>query len=524
MMHTMEDQSNSQLDSNGLKRTSGLSASSLVDLLGPWSEGADPLNEQLAGALSRAIDRGLLPPGTRLPAERELASELGLSRTTIVAAYDRLRQSGMVRSRQGSGTRVVARRPALAQAYDARRGTRPAGLGEARTSAPERSASRARPDPVTPGGDDPILLTIGALGAGPAVGDAIETAVREDVPALLDDRGYDPYGLPALRQAIAGHMGRLGVPTDANQILVTSGAQQALHLIASQLAGPDGAVAIENPTYIGAIDAFRAAGSRLLPIPVDRDGAVVDVIPLLAAGVPMRVAFVIPTYQNPSGAILPEARRRALAGHAAELGFSVVEDLTPDPAVERGVPPPVAAFDTAERVITVGSLSKIAWGGLRIGWLRASPAVIERLVAAKIVSDNSSSLVTQAIGVRVFERIDEIAEQTRAIVRHRRDLLAERLATRLPEWTFDVPPGGLSLWVRIADADAVAFTRLAASYGVVVRAGPATSPDGGYRDHVRIAYGAEPGDIIEGVERLAVAWAAYAPVARRTRSAVAVSV
>lgn len=526
MIGGMNDQSNSQLDSNGLKRTSAVSATSLVELLGPWSDGADPLNEQLGSALSRAIDRGLLPPGTRLPAERELASELGLSRTTIVAAYDRLRQSGIVRSRQGSGTRVVARRPALAQAFDARRSLRPqpedsraAGL-----VAPDRPVERARPGLTAPAAEEPILLTIGALGAGPLVGDAIQAAVREDVPGLLGDRGYDPYGLPALRAAIADHLARQGVPTDANQILVTSGAQQALHLVASQLAGPDGAVAIENPTYIGAIDAFRAAGSRLLPIPVDRDGAVVDVVPLLAAGGPMRVAFVIPTYQNPSGTILPEARRRVLARQAADLGFTVVEDLTPDPAVDEDLPPPIAAFDTADRVVTVGSLSKIAWGGLRIGWIRASRPDVERLVAAKIVSDNSSSLVTQAIGARVFDRLDEIAEETRREVRHRRDLLAERLAARLPEWTFEVPPGGLSLWVRIADADAVAFTRLAASYGVVVRAGPTTSPDGGYGDHVRIAYGAEPDDIVEGVERLAAAWAAYAPVDRRLRRSLTVSV
>jgi DNA-binding transcriptional MocR family regulator len=515
MMHTMDDRSNSQLDSNGLKRTSAVSAVSLVVLLGPWSDGADPLNEQLAGALSRAVDRGLLPPGTRLPAERQLASELGLSRTTIVAAYDRLRQSGMVRSRQGSGTRVAARRPALAQAYDATRGPRlklDASL----------SAATLPVDVVRPAVDDKILLTIGALGAGPAIRDVIETAVREDVPALLGDAGYDPYGLPALRGAIAAHMGRLGVPTGADQILVTSGAQQALHLIASQLGGVEGAVAIENPTFIGALDAFRAAGSRLLTIPLDQDGVMVDVIPLLNAGGPVRLVYVIPTYHNPSGAILPEARRRTLARQAAEYGFTVVEDLTPDPAV--GTLPPVAAFDTADRVITVGSLSKIAWGGLRIGWIRASRADIDRLVAGKIVSDHSTSLITQAIGVRAFERLDEIAEQTRREILQRRDLLADRLTVRSPDWTFEMPPGGLSLWVRIGDADAVTFARLAESYGVVVRAGPLTSADGGFRDHIRIAYGAEPGYLVEGVERLAAAWAAYVPVGRMNRSSVAVSV
>src|SRR5688572_22369677 len=116
-MTRMSDQSNSQFATSGLKRQSMVSAATLVELIGPWADGADPLNEQLAAALARAIDLGLLPPGTRLPAERELARELALSRTTIVAAYDRLRLAGLARSRQGSGTRVAARRPGLTQPY-----------------------------------------------------------------------------------------------------------------------------------------------------------------------------------------------------------------------------------------------------------------------------------------------------------------------------------------------------------------------------------------------------------------------
>ena len=490
-----------------------------------------PSTSNSRAALSRAVDRGLLPPGTRLPAERELASQLGLSRTTIVAAYDRLRQSGMVRSRQGSGTRVTARRPGLAQPYDVTwsstaRSTPAAerSLLDIPASVAAPSASRQPVGLVTPVVDDAIAFTIGALPARAAVRESIAVAMRDDVPALLDQTGYDPFGLPTLRVAIARHFERLGVPTEPDQILVTNGAQQALALIATQLAGADGAVAIENPSYIGAIDAFRAAGSRLLPLPVDGDGAMVDVLPLLAASGLMRLVYVIPTFQNPTGATMPEARRRTLARLARELGFSVVEDLTPDFGFATGSPAPVAAYDDDDRVITVGSMSKIAWGGLRIGWIRASRADIDRLVAGKIVADHSSSLITQAIAARVFERLDEAAADTARAAEERRVLLCERLAARLPEWTFTAPPGGLSLWVRIADADAVAFSRLAVSYGAIVRAGPLASPDGGFRDHIRIAYGGDPEQIVEGVERLAAAWAAYVPMARVNRSSVSVSV
>jgi DNA-binding transcriptional MocR family regulator len=156
--------------------------------------------------------------------------------------------------------------------------------------------------------------------------------------------------------------------------------------------------------------------------------------------------------------------------------------------------------------------------------VRASRTVIDRLVAGKIVADHSSSLVTQAIGARVFERLDEVAARSRQAGAERRSVLMAALAERLPDWTWTEPRGGLSLWVRLPGADAVAFSRLAATLGVVVRPGPLASPDGGFRDHIRIAYGSEPDRLVDGVERLAAAWAAYTPASRSSRPSLAVSV
>jgi DNA-binding transcriptional MocR family regulator len=496
-----------------------VSAATLVELLGPWADGADPLNEQLASALARAIDLGLLPPGTRLPAERELARELALSRTTIVAAYDRLRLAGLARSRQGSGTRVAARRPGLTQAYLA-----PVDSMDSDAVLMPTVSTAPAVGLLTPLVDDAIELTIGALPAGSIVAEAMAAAVRDDLPALLLDSGYDPFGLPALRDRIAAYLSRLGVPTEPDQVLVTSGAQQALHLIGSQLGGPGSSVVMENPTYIGAIDAFRTTGNRLIPIPVDADGGRVEVIGLLGSSAPVRLVYVIPTFQNPTGGVMAEPRRRELARLAGESGFHIVEDLTPDLTLGVHSPPPIAAFDPGDRVITVGSLSKLAWGGLRVGWVRAPRAVIDRLVAGKIVADHSSSLVTQAIGARVFDRLDEVADRSRQAGAERRAVLMAALAERLPDWTWTEPRGGLSLWVRLPGADAVAFSRLAATLGVVVRPGPLASPDGGFRDHIRIAYGSEPDRLVDGVERLAAAWAAYTPASRSSRPSLAVSV
>jgi DNA-binding transcriptional MocR family regulator len=499
-----------------------VSATGLAELIGRWADGADPLNEQLADALARAIEVGLLPPGTRLPAERELARQLALSRTTIVAAYDRLRLAGLARSRQGSGTRVVARRPGLFPPS-------PTPAEETDTEQPMR-IGRASIDPSSVGllgpsdPADAIQLTVGALPAGPVVAECVEIALREDVPPLLPELGYDPFGMPQLRGAIAAYLARLGVPTDPDQILVTNGAQQAVYLIASQLGGPGSAVVLENPTYIGAIDAFRTTGNRLLPMPVDPDGPRVDVAGLLAAGAPVRLTYVVPTFHNPTGATMPEERRRDLARAAAEFGFQVVEDLTPDASLGVGTPPPIAAFDPGDRVITIGSLSKLAWGGLRIGWIRAPRADIDRLVAGRIVADHASSLITQAIALRVLERIDEVAAWTVAAAAERRTIVTEALAAQLPDWSWTTPRGGLALWVGLPDADAVQFSRLAARHGVIVRPGPLASPDGSFRDHIRIACGAEPDRLQEGVDRLAAAWAAYAPGRRTPRTSLAVSV
>jgi DNA-binding transcriptional MocR family regulator len=500
-----------------------VTASALVGMIGSWAEGADPLNEQLAEALSGAIELGMLPPGTRLPAERELARELGLSRTTIVAAYDRLRLAGLARSRQGSGTRVATRRPGLFALT-------PTRAEDTDTEAPIRMArsslTATRPvDWLVQHDADAIQFTIGAMPAGPAVAESVQVALRDDVPALLNEMGYDPFGLPRLRVGIAAYLERLGVPTDPDQILVTNGAQQAVHLVASQIGGPGSAVVLENPTYIGAIDAFRTTGNRLLPMPVGPDGHRVDMARLLATSAPVQLVYVVPTFHNPTGVTMPEAARRDLARAAGEFGFQVVEDLTPDWTLGVDAPPPIAAFDPGERVITLGSLSKLAWGGLRIGWIRAPRADIDRLVAGKIVADHATSLITQAIAARVLERIDEVVAGAAAAAALRRAIIVDALRARLPDWSFDTPSGGLWLWIRLPDADAVQFSRLAARHGVIVRPGPLASPDGGFRDHIRIAYGTDPDRLIEGVDRLAAAWAEYSPSARRAgRPSLAISV
>jgi DNA-binding transcriptional MocR family regulator len=494
----------------------------LIDLLGNWATGSDPLNEQLAAAIARGIERGDLAAGSRLPSERELAVALGLSRTTIVLAYGRLRDSGLVRSRQGSGTRVVgssrAGRPSsgLIQPYV---------LPDPQGTAPVVGLMGTIPGWL-PGEPDErtIEMTIGALRGGQVVLEATHQMVDQDLPVILDDFGYRPVGLSSLRGEIASHFGELGVPTDPAQIIVTSGAQQAIDLIARELVGRDGIVLLENPTYVGAVDAFRAAAGRMIPVPGDELGMRTDLAATAVASTAVRAVFVVPTYQNPTGTVLPEERRRELARLAADSGTLVVEDLTPDIGLGRGVPPPIAAFDRAGRVLTIGSLSKVGWGGLRVGWIRAPQPLVPGLISRKTITDHGTSTIVQAIARRVLQQRDRLAEQALVDAASRCSIVVHAIRELLPDWELHEPVGGLSIWVRLPGADATEFARVAAEHGVVVRPGPAFSPDGGCREYLRLAVGEEPDRLREGVRRLAAAWEATRGGTRRERPVLALSV
>jgi DNA-binding transcriptional MocR family regulator len=413
----------------------------------------------------------------------------------------------------------AAARPGLIQPYVAPIDAR--SLGRSAPAGLLATVPSLYPDEAD---DGVIELTIGALRAAPIVLRAVEEAIREDVPALMRDFGYRPFGLPALRDEIAAHFDELGVPTDPDQIVVTSGAQQAVDLVSQELVGRDGIAALENPTYVGAIDAMRSAGARMIPLPSDDDGLRVDLAAAAITATSVRVLLVVPTYQNPTGSLLPEERRRELARLAADSGTIIVEDLTPDIGLGRGVPPPIAAFDRAGRVVTIGSLSKVGWGGLRLGWIRAPQALVGQLLSRKTIADHGTSTITQAIGRRLLVQRSLLAEQTLAAAAERRTVVSESLRELLPDWEWREPAGGLSTWVRLPDADAGRYARIAAEHGVIVRPGPLFSPDGGCRDYLRIAIGEEPDRLREGIVRMAAAWEASRDHVRRERPLLSLSV
>jgi DNA-binding transcriptional MocR family regulator len=488
-----------------------LTIAAFLSALGRWTEGPGPVYRRLAQAIRAAVERGEVRAGERLPSERLLAERLALSRTTVVSAYDELRRDRVVESRQGSGTRVAG----VAS-------PRPGGLllredpsGSFRRHPVWRSLTEG------PGG------TIEFLGAHlPAPDVLAREAARIDEKPLRElsrGPGYLPMGLPALRQAIARHLSASGLPTSEEQVLVTHGAQQAIGLAATLLCERGDAVLIEDPTYLGSIDIFTGRGARLVTVPVGGDASWVARLREAIARTSPRLVYLMPTFQNPTGAVMPESCRKTLARLSRELQVPIVEDNTLADLSLAGRPPaPIAAFDAAAPILTVGSLSKLFWGGLRIGWIRASEEILLRITRLKIMADLGGSLIGQLVAVRLLAEAERVRAIRRREMRERLDRLTKLLARHLPEWTWEPPAGGLSLWVKLPRGDASAFAQAALRHGVAVVPGALASPTGGWADRLRIPYVLEAGPMREGVERLARAWESYAGAEKRRTTGVLV--
>jgi DNA-binding transcriptional MocR family regulator len=479
--------------------------------LGDWSAGSGTLVTKLAAALARAIAHEELPSGARLPSERSLAAALAVSRTTIVAAYESLRQDGLVESRVGSGTRVLPR-----DGEDVRT-PRGADSVPATSTLVLRTVSEDAPGSIS-------FLAAHLPGAAEILEDALAKSRRE-LGILARHHGYMPLGLPALRAALARHLTDRGLPTREDQILVTNGAQQAIGLAASLTLLPGDEVIVEDPTYPGALDLFSAARVRTIPVPPAAEPGAVDRIAAALKRPRARLLYLLPTFHNPTGAVLPEKQRRDIARLAEQAGVTVLEDHTlSDLSLGGAPPPPIAAFARKGPVLTVGSLSKLYWGGLRIGWIRGPEAAIHRLARLKAMDDLGSSVLSQAVAVRLLERADEVTKLRRRQAGERLEALARGLARHLPDWEWKRPAGGLTVWARLPRGRGFEFAQVAARHAVQVLPGSVCSSTNAFSDYLRLAFVPEPDDIREGVERLARAWHKYGVARESSRARVGVIV
>ena len=471
--------------------------------LGHWSSRPGPLYRRLADALRDGMERGEIGTGTRLPPERVFARQLAVSRTTVVQAYDLLRGEDWLESRQGSGT-WVRRVPVSPDRTAEWLPAAPAVLMKRDSIVASLTAKAGTTIDLTCASQPPLPGLIEECLAG--LGDELREATR--------DHGYSALGMAPLRRAIARHLERRGLPTTETQILVTSGAQQAIALVAALFLRRGDTVLVESPTFLGALDAFNALGANLAALPVGPDGVRVDVLREAVRQRPARVLYLTPTFHNPTGTTIPEGARREIARLAADANVTLVEDESLADIV-LGAPPPasIAALAPKAHVISIGSLSKLFWGGLRIGWIRAPEALLLRLASLKVASDLGSAVLSQLVAARLLDRAQEVQRLRRVQLLQQRDALATQLAQRLPSWSFTVPAGGLSVWVRLPHGDASELAQVARRHGVSLLAGPVVSADGGNPLYLRLVYVHEPQVIAEAVGRLARAWDAYAPLA-----------
>ena len=465
-----------------------IGARSIARLLGEWRP---PDGRGLTGALADQVRLlvldGRLPLHTRMPAERELATALGVSRTTVAAAYEALRGAGVLRSRRGAGswTQLDPRTPVAA-------GT-----------------------PFSPTGTEPgIDLAHAALAAPVPAMRTATAAAATDLDALLAGHGYDLLGRPELRVALAERFTARGLPTRADQVLVTSGAQHAFTLVLAALTNPGDRVLVEHPTYPNALDAVRARGARPVPVPMAPGplGTGAWDLDLLTASVRdavPRLMYVIPDFQNPTGGVLDAEGRERLVALARRTGTPLVVDETlAELSLDGPPPPPAASFGGVDstHVLTIGSASKVFWGGLRVGWIRASAPLVRRLAAARAALDLGGPALEQLLVARLLPEIDDVVRGRRAELTAARDHLLGTLGEAFPTWRASRPTGGLSLWIDLGAPVSSRLTMAARRHEVLLAAGPRFGLDGAFERRLRLPYTLRRDRAEVALGRLALAW------------------
>lgn len=445
--------------------------------LGGWRDdaGRRPAYRALADGIRLLVHDGRIPLGAALPGERELAGELQVSRTTVTTAYSVLREEGYLSSRQGSRSTVTvpATPPGRPPAVAAPRGGH---------------------------GDDAVDLSYAAMVAPVAEVQGAYSAALQALPPFLDTHGMEPHGIAVLREAIAARYCARGLETTSAQIMVTSGAQYALRLLLGVLTAPGERVLVDHPTYPNALAAIRRVGGRPVPVPVRPEGGAarawdLDGIRSAARQTAPAMAYLVPDFHNPTGLCLGDAGRAELARIARETRMTLVVDETMvDVWLDAPPPAPVAAHARGlSDVVTIGSVSKSHWGGLRVGWIRAEPDLIARLVGSRSASDLGTPVMDQLAAVHLLEAGDGPVEERREILRTQRAVLLDELAARLPDWVPTVGTGGMSLWLKMPAPVSTALAATAPSHGVVLAAGPRFGVEGAFERYIRLPY-ARPAD------------------------------
>jgi GntR family transcriptional regulator/MocR family aminotransferase len=415
----------------------------------------EPVYRQLRDYLRDLVAAERLPLGTKLPATRALALALGLSRNTVAQAYDELIADGLLAAHVGQGTFVTGPR---------QDGARP----RPQRDEPQRRfvwsglfALRARALTLPPG------LIAGRSGrkrfdfrGGQVARDALPAGEirRAFAHALASDLGAiagarDPYGLEALRGAVARYLVSRGIACDADDVAIVDGAQQAIDLVTRVLVDPGDSVVLEQPGYFGARVAFTAAQANVIAVDVDDEGLRTADLARVLRTRRVKLVYATPAVQSPTGVVMSAARRRELLALADEHQVPILED---DYGSElRYEAPPIAALKTLDRagqVVYVGTFSKVLFPGLRVGYVVAAPPLLEKMMLARWNANVTTNVVAQAALAHLLATggLGRHLRRVRTVYGARLAAMLAALAAAMPagtEWTR--PRGGHSVWVTL---------------------------------------------------------------------------
>jgi DNA-binding transcriptional MocR family regulator len=469
-----------------------------------------PLYRQIVRQMRDMILAGTLPPGFHLPPERRLAEALGVTRTTVINAYEELKAEGFATAHVGRGTVVLSPRHPSTPA-DTTHMMAWNRLFREETARPPDPLLRDLLDLTTKEGIISFAVGVPSRELIPL------NLFRSSVHQILDEAGAEALhhtpteGHPPLRESLSRWLSARGIRCSQEEMLVLSGSQQGLHLAARLLVHPGDTVIVEEPSYFGGLEAFRRAGARMIGIPVDDQGMRVDLLEAILERHRPKLIYTLPTFQNPSGMEMSLERRNRLLALASARGVPVLEE---DPYSELrydGAPiPSLKALDTSGVVLYLATSSKILFPGLRIGWLAAPKPVIRQCTLLK----QSEDLHTNTLGQFVLDRLlregllEQHLEKLRNVYRKNRDLMEAALRRHAPQgMTWNSPRGGFYFWCLLPDG--VNRTQLLASAAakrVAFLPGNVCFVEESGRFFVRLNFSApSPSEIPEGIERLAEA-------------------
>lgn len=474
-------------------------------------EGEEPIYRQLIRHVRLQIESGNLPAGARLPASRDLARQLNISRISVVNAYAELRAQGYLSAHAGRGTFVSGET-----------GTTTAGNGHAQNNhhtatsempgTPDRSIREMMRLAQKPG-----VISF-SRGAPPteffpvqSLRDAINTVLDRDGSSALGYEAREGYG--PLRAAVRDYVSALGIQCSAEQVLITGGTQQALDLVIQALCSEGETVVTENPTYLGMIDIARARKVQLHGIPMDEDGIRLDHLENYIIDNSPRLIYVMPSFHNPSGTVMPLHRRRQLLNLAGDYNIPVLEDgVYHELRFEGEHEPPLKALDESGIVIHASGFTKMLLPGIRIGYVISDNRHHERILRVKYAADISTPGLNQRAIHLMLERgvLAQQLERNNRELKRRRDIaLAAAQKYFPPGARWNAPEGGIYLWVQLPKSgpSAAELYVTAIQSGVAYAIGSVFFTNNGGSHRMRVNFGTHrPADIEEGFRRLGRAW------------------